>query len=238
MSIPDNASMTDTIIIAGVPGNLTDVKVFLDIQHQKTSDLTIKLKAPNSTEIILSAANGGTSANGYLTVFDDSAAYGVTSSAYLAPWSNYVKPQNPMTTFGGTALNGNWVLTITDGAATNTGTLLGWGLRFNGSFLVGTQNISEVVPQKFNLHQNYPNPFNPVTKIKFEIKDTRFVTLKVYDILGREVATLVNEKFNAGTYETQFSINSITGNQKASGVYFYRMEAGDFKDVKKMILIK
>ena len=173
-----------------------------------------------------------------MTVFDDSASYIVTSLTFLAPWSNYVKPQNPMTTFGGTSLNGNWILTITDGAATNTGTLLGWGLRFNGSYLVGTQNISEIVPSSYTLNQNYPNPFNPVTKIKFQIKDSRFVTLIVYDILGREVATLDNEKLNAGTYETQFSINSITGNQKASGVYFYRMEAGDFKDVKKMILIK
>jgi agmatine deiminase len=85
----------------------------------------------------------------------------------------------------------------------------------------------------YKLYQNYPNPFNPNTIIRFQIKDSRFVTLKVYDILGREIASLVNEKLNTGTYEIPFSGNLLT-----TGIYYYKLTAGNFTDVKKMILTK
>jgi hypothetical protein len=88
------------------------------------------------------------------------------------------------------------------------------------------------------LYQNYPNPFNPVTTIRYQIKDSRFVTLKVYDVLGKEIATLVNEFQKAGTYETQFPNNQYTINQLASGVYFYRIRAEDYSDTKKLMLLK
>jgi subtilisin-like proprotein convertase family protein len=233
VSIPDNATMTDTIIIGNVAGTLNDISVFLNISHQKVSDLTIKLKAPNSTEVVLATAQGGTNPNGILAVFDDSIGNPITSTTYLSPWTNWVKPQNPMGTCGGTALNGNWILTIIDGAATNTGTLLGWGIRFNNAVLVGSQNISSTVPGNFNLHQNYPNPFNPVTKIKFEIPSSELVKIQIFDILGREIKMLVNERMNPGIYEYAFDASNLS-----SGVYFYKMQAGEFNDVKKMLLIK
>jgi hypothetical protein len=138
-----------------------------------------------------------------------------------------------MGTFGSTPLNGNWTLTVTDGTASNTGTLLGWGLRFNGSILVGTQNISSIVPDKFDLYQNYPNPFNPVTKIKYQVPASEFVKLVIYDILGREIKTLVNNKLEAGVYEYEFDASNLN-----SGVYFYRLQAGNYTNVKKMMLIK
>lgn len=86
---------------------------------------------------------------------------------------------------------------------------------------------------EFKLFQNYPNPFNPSTNIKFQIPQNSFVSLKVYDILGREIAFLVNEKLNSGSYEIPFS-NSIL----PSGIYVYKLTAGSFTDVKKMILTK
>lgn len=89
------------------------------------------------------------------------------------------------------------------------------------------------VPMEYKLFQNYPNPFNPVTHLEFRIPESGFVSLKVYDILGREVAVLVNEKLSPGRYKTEFN-----GSNFASGVYFIRMEAGDFREIKKMILIK
>ncbi|MCX6165413.1 MAG: T9SS type A sorting domain-containing protein, partial [Ignavibacteriae bacterium] len=102
----------------------------------------------------------------------------------------------------------------------------------------GINNISNNIPDKFEMNQNYPNPFNPSTIIKFQIKDARFVIMKVYDILGKEVSTLINEKLQAGTYEIPFSINQLTNNQTASGIYFYKIEAGDFSKTMKMILLK
>ena len=85
----------------------------------------------------------------------------------------------------------------------------------------------------FNLQQNYPNPFNPSTKISWQLPDGSKVSLKVYDLLGREVATLVNEYKQAGKFETEFYSANLP-----SGVYFYRIQAGEFIDTKKMILTK
>jgi len=100
---------------------------------------------------------------------------------------------------------------------------------------------SDIIFSKFILKQNYPNPFNPVTKIKFTIPFVEthsdaslpLVTLRVYDLLGREVATLVNEKKPAGEYEVEFD-----GNRLPSGIYFYQLKAGEFSETKKMILLK
>ena len=89
-------------------------------------------------------------------------------------------------------------------------------------------------PGKFYLEQNYPNPFNPSTTINYSIPNTNFVTIKVYDVLGREVLTLVNENKSAGNYSVQFNASS----KFPSGVYLYRMQAGSFVATKKLILLK
>ena len=112
-------------------------------------------------------------------------------------------------------------------------------------FSVGIKVISNSVPEKFELMQNYPNPFNPNTIIRFQIKETRFVNLKVYDVLGKEVATLINEKLQAGTYEVPFSTSQFSESVAASGVYFYRLSAVDvyesgssFSQIHKMVVLK
>jgi hypothetical protein len=94
-------------------------------------------------------------------------------------------------------------------------------------------NITTEVPTKYDLAQNYPNPFNPVTNLEFGISDLGFVSLKVYDILGKEVVTLVNEKLIPGTYRVEFEAGSLT-----SGVYFYRLTSGDFTNTKRMLFVK
>jgi photosystem II stability/assembly factor-like uncharacterized protein len=108
------------------------------------------------------------------------------------------------------------------------------------SLYVGIKNVGGVIPERFNLLQNYPNPFNPVTKIKFEIPQNvvtlgvnKLITLKVFDILGKEITTLINEQLQPGVYEVEFN-----GSNLPSGVYFYRLLAGDYMAVKKMLLIK
>ena len=99
--------------------------------------------------------------------------------------------------------------------------------------LVKIEPVLNKVPDKYCLYQNYPNPFNPGTNIRYQIIKNCFVTLKIYDILGREVQTLVNEKQSTGVYEIRWDAASF-----ANGVYFYRMQAGEFTDIKKMILLK
>ena len=84
----------------------------------------------------------------------------------------------------------------------------------------------------FTLRQNYPNPFNPVTNIKYEIPEDAFITFKVYDLLGKEIFS-INEFKKAGSHEVKFDCSDLT-----SGMYFYSLEAGGFKETKKMVLVK
>ncbi len=106
------------------------------------------------------------------------------------------------------------------------------------SLLIGTKKFinslkDELTPKEFTLYQNYPNPFNPSTLIRYQIPLKELVTIKVYDILGKEVETLVNDIQDPGYYEVKFD-----GFNLSSGIYFYRVKAGNFSDVKKMMLIK
>jgi len=93
--------------------------------------------------------------------------------------------------------------------------------------------IDENIPQEFTLYQNYPNPFNPSTKIKYALSSRQYATLKAYDVLGNEVATLVNEEKPAGNYEVEFDAAGLP-----SGVYFYQLKAGSFIETKKMIFLR
>jgi hypothetical protein len=97
----------------------------------------------------------------------------------------------------------------------------------------GVESISNEIPTEYSLEQNYPNPFNPSTKIEYSVPEQSFVQLKVYDILGNEVATLVSEDQAAGNYRADFSGINLT-----SGTYFYKIQVGSFIETKKMILIK
>ena len=101
------------------------------------------------------------------------------------------------------------------------------------SQMVAIQPISNEIPNQFSLSQNYPNPFNPSTKINYELLNTNYVLLKVFDVLGNEVAVIVNEKQNAGSYQVDFDGSIFT-----SGVYFYKIEAGEFVETKRMLLLK
>lgn len=98
---------------------------------------------------------------------------------------------------------------------------------------IAVRKIGTEVPDKFTLNQNYPNPFNPVTIISYQLPAGDFVKLEVYDILGRRIAELVNEKQVAGNYEVKWDAGNIS-----SGVYFYRLQTGSFIETKKMALIK
>jgi hypothetical protein len=101
------------------------------------------------------------------------------------------------------------------------------------SEIIGIKNISTEVPSSFSLKQNYPNPFNPVTKVQFGIMKTENIRITVFDVSGKELEEIVNERMQPGTYEVEWS-----GEKFASGIYFYRMQAGDYVETRKMILIR
>ncbi|MCH7972327.1 MAG: T9SS type A sorting domain-containing protein [Bacteroidetes bacterium] len=123
----------------------------------------------------------------------------------------------------------------------NTGTAVGSAgtiLRYSGN-VTAIEDSKTISPTKFILMQNYPNPFNPSTTIQYTISSEQFVTLKIYDLLGKEVATLVNERKSIGSYRINFD-----GSRLTSGVYFYRLQvytpgrAGSFTQTKKFVLLR
>lgn len=102
-----------------------------------------------------------------------------------------------------------------------------------GAIPTSVDDESTMSPNKYSLSQNYPNPFNPKTIINYQLPVSNFVTLKVFDMLGREVATLINEEKARGNYSVEFD-----GTNYSSGVYFYRIQAGSFVATKKFVLMK
>ena len=113
-------------------------------------------------------------------------------------------------------------------AALSDGTVVGFS-----TVTSNEANNNNIVPVEYGLQQNYPNPFNPSTNIQFSIPEQQLVQLKVYNVIGQEVATLVNDVMNQGNYSVAFNADNFS-----SGVYFYKLETGKFSEVKKMILAK
>jgi hypothetical protein len=118
-------------------------------------------------------------------------------------------------------------------------------LYYNGNLFTGRSNgiywlpytpsniDDDMVAKDFVLYQNYPNPFNPITNIQFRIPNSEFICLKVYDVIGNEIITLVDEYKSAGSYEVEFS-----GEGLSSGVYFFRLQTGSYTETKKMVLLR
>jgi len=108
---------------------------------------------------------------------------------------------------------------------------------------VGSNNITGMnepgnIPQQYSLEQNYPNPFNPETQINFSLPQSGFVELKIYDLLGSEVATLLNQEYKAGTYSVDWNGKNQYEEQVSSGIYIYKITAGNFVKTRKMLLLK
>jgi photosystem II stability/assembly factor-like uncharacterized protein len=99
--------------------------------------------------------------------------------------------------------------------------------------VTGVNNVKSGLPKEFSLHQNYPNPFNPATTISFYLPSKSFVSLKIFDLLGKEIATIVSEEMPAGSYSRQWNAAKIS-----SGIYFYRLQASAFIETKKLILLR
>ncbi|HAX49931.1 MAG TPA: hypothetical protein DCX92_13195, partial [Bacteroidetes bacterium] len=106
-------------------------------------------------------------------------------------------------------------------------------IQFTVTNVTGVEPVAAGIPNKFSLHQNYPNPFNPVTKIKFDIAKNTNVKLRIFDVTGREVLKITDAYMTAGSYSYQWNAS-----QFASGIYFYRLDAGEYSEIKKMVLVK
>jgi subtilisin-like proprotein convertase family protein len=240
--IRNNTSKSDSIMVSSI-GSAYRVTAFVLLNHSSMDDVDLALRAPNGMSINLSTDNGGVF-NDLMTVFDDNADSIVND--FCSPYSMRVRPQTPLSTIQSSTPNGYWRLTVADdnAAIVDSGFVHAWGVKF--SPITGAVTNSNI-PGTFRLYQNYPNPFNPVTKIKFDIplaplspleggtggKPRGSVSLKVYDVSGREVTTLVSDILNPGSYEIEWDASN-----NPSGVYFYRLHAGVHNETRKMILLK
>jgi hypothetical protein len=166
----------------------------------------------------------------------------ITMFYILATGMTFSQEQIPYTVFssmGGIQYNSNNMVYSTlgefvVGISTNSSNQI-----HDGFWNVYKQNVvttvgdEETIPKEFKLEQNYPNPFNPSTIIRFAVSEKSNLVLKVYDILGSEVATLVNRDMDIGRYEVEFRADNFS-----SGIYIYKISAGNFVSTKKMILLR
>jgi hypothetical protein len=153
--------------------------------------------------------------------------------------AQYQVPSSVISSGGERISSANYILTGTIGepftgvtANASNQNYAGFWYVYNQSTISGVGD-EETIPTVYKLEQNYPNPFNPATIIKFGIPETGNVLLKIYDILGCEVLTLVNGEMNAGWYKISFDASHYS-----TGIYIYRMEAGTYISTKKMLLVK
>ena len=226
-------TITDSIY---VPESLTisDINIYVGITHTFANDISVSLRNPaNSTTRILYPGAGPNAGMHMITIFDDQADSTIGGTV-PAPWSPRVKPTNALSVFNSQTSLGWWKIIVTDiFPSSDDGTLVGWGIQINNNQTTGIENPRTGIPSRFELHQNYPNPFNPVTTIKYDIAKGTNVKITLYDVIGREVMVPVNEFKVPGYYEIKFDASAL-----ASGVYFYKIEAGSYVNTKKMMLIK
>ena len=211
--------------------NIVSVEVTInEVIHTRTGDLTFTLEHDGVTATLISEV-GGNGQDFISTVLNDNASIPIANGE--APFTGFFIPSNPLSVFNGMNAYGDWTLNVVDGFAANDGVLNSWSLQITLDSPNDIEEEDNLTPDDFVLYQNYPNPFNPSTVINFYLPVSGDVTLKVYDILGREVVTLLNETKNAGSYDVTFNAGGL-----ASGIYLYRIQAGSFVETKKMILLR
>lgn len=224
----------DTVAVNTGMNKLARIEVRIDsLVHPDPKDLVIKLKSPSGHMIDVFKNSGLTdpSTGMFGTVLTDTASKTIDSGSVT--YTGYFTPFQSLEVHNSYVPDGNWVLMVYNAANGDTGVVKKWCLNIIYEAPVGIQTIGNEIPKSFSLSQNYPNPFNPVTNIKFSMPKSGAVTLKVYDIMGREVAELVNEVKPAGNYLVDFNASHLS-----SGVYFYRIQTQDFTEVRKMVLVK
>ena len=230
---PSPQGIRDTIRMIGNNAcSLIDVNVKIDtFLHTWDADMAFTLFHNGATPVAIITNRGGSGDNFIGTVLNDSAVNPISSGT--APFTGSYRPEQPLIAYNPQSPAGSWELLMVDNAGGDQGYLHAWCITFQ--FTCPTGGIQTVeIPFKYILSQNYPNPFNPVTTIKYGLPRYGMTSLIIYDLLGRVVAKLVDNEFkDAGTYEVTFDATNF-----ASGVYFYSLESGSYKETKKMLLVK
>ena len=231
--ILDNTTVRDTMRFTPPPGSgmVQRVTVTLDsILHRFDGDLIMTLLHAGVRDTLVNRV-GGESRNFIATTFDDEST--IPLSAGMAPFTGVFRPVQPLSRFNGLPAGGDWILEVRDVQTGNTGELRGWSMAVSFGAPTAVEEPRGEVPRDFALEQNYPNPFNPVTTIAYRLPEASRVTLAVFDVMGREVARLLDGVEEAGSRTVRFDASGL-----ASGVYFYRLQAGGRTAVKKLTILR
>jgi photosystem II stability/assembly factor-like uncharacterized protein len=207
---------------------LAELEVMLDtILHTSDSDLIITLSHSGITDTLVNR-RGGDGDNFFSSRLFDAATNPISSGN--APFTGDFKPESPLRSFLGLDPNGEWKLSIYDGSAGNTGILQAWGLKLYFAGITGAENEPESYRRDFILNQNYPNPFNKYTTISWLQPADAHIILKVYDLTGREVKTLMDCEMAEGNHQVTFD-----GSYLPEGVYFVRVTTSNILLTKKIV---
>ena len=231
LAITDNNVTTDIINFVGLNKSQASMLLGIDVMidtvlHTSTGDLEFTLSHNGIIDTLIYHA-GESGDNFIQTILSDVAQSPVDLAS--APFTGFYRSTSSLSKFSGVDPTGDWTLSILDNALGNTGMLNSWGLRFYFEGPVGVDDETPDVISDYKLYQNYPNPFNPSTRIQYQVSSNSQVVLKIYDVLGNEIATLVNEEKPAGSYEVEFNTSNINpastagGHHPSSGVYFCRL---------------
>jgi hypothetical protein len=165
-------------------------------------------------------------ANSWFQTYQDISVLLNNGNGTFAPYTAYPVGYNPKSVFAADLDNdGDLDLASANSGSDNVSVLI-------NQDIVGIEESEEIIPKKFYLYQNYPNPFNPSTTIEFDLPKASEVKLKIFNILGEEVSTLVSDRLSAGSYSYEWDASNF-----ASGVYLYRLQAGDYNETRKMVLM-
>ncbi len=254
LAIPDN-NTTGVTSTLNVPSNVTlsDLNVRVEIQHTWVGDLYVKLRSPLGTEVVLLDRPGYTGSgfgcgNDNMNVtFDDAASIvAETHCAGTNPWlTGPAKPFGLLSAFNGQGTAGNWILTVSDRAASDTGNLVAWELLATPAIPSACDVCEAVVSVPLSrggddlaLSANLPNPFARSTEIAFRLARAERASLRIYNVAGRAVATLVDGELPAGGHRASWDGRDDSGNRVAPGVYFYRLVTGTGARARSMLLVR
>jgi subtilisin-like proprotein convertase family protein len=224
IAIPDN-NPTGIRVYLDVPADaaLASVDCYVNITHTFKGDLVVELTSPQGTTVRLHNRSGS-STNDIITWYDFETA-----------------PDGPgaMADFTGEWAEGQWELYVADLAGADTGTLHTWGLRL--AFppdASGVDDITSGIPERHFLERSSPNPFTTLTGIRFGLPAEEEVRLAVYNVRGRRVATLASGRYEAGIHSVSWDGSDSSGNRVASGIYFCRFTAGDFRATRRIVYMR
>jgi subtilisin-like proprotein convertase family protein len=227
LAIPDNnpAGVVSQLVVSGTGANITaNLNVDVNITHTYQGDLIVTLRSPKGTPVLLHDRTGG------------------STNDIIGNYPLTLTPEQSLATLVGEPLDGPWQLEVSDNAGIDVGTLNSWGINdvsgYNCDTATDVAGLA-ALPVSFALQSASPNPFGPSTAIRFAVPGRGAdVSLEVFDVAGRHVRMLVDGFRAAGTHTATWTGVNDAGQRVGAGVYFYRLEADDFRATRKVMLLK